>query len=176
MPLRLIYHVGPYYRISRKEGFMTLTIIRFIDLLLVALLVGTMFGIWAGFDPAELSASTYVEQQQRTIRALNTLMPLLGAVCIVLTIVLAVLTKDSPRARYLLVATIVCLLIAGIVTRLKNQPINSLVMTWDFQAPPANWREFRDQWWQWHIVRTVAGIAALCLLILAVLPGRNPAS
>lgn len=154
---------------------MTLTIIRFIDLLLVALLVGTMFGIWAGFDPAELSASTYVEQQQRTIRALNTLMPLLGAVCIILTIVLAVLTNDSPRARYLLVAVIVCLLIAGIVTRFKNQPINSLVMTWDIHAPPVSWKDFRDQWWQWHIVRTVAGIAALCLLILAVLPGRNPA-
>ncbi len=105
---------------------MTLTMISFIDLLLVALLVGTMFGIWIGFNPAGLSASTYIEQQQHTIRALNTLMPLLGAVCIVLTIVLAVLAKDSPRVRYLLVATIVCLLIAGIVTRFRNQPINSL--------------------------------------------------
>ena len=83
---------------------MALTIISFIDLLLVALLVGTMFGIWIGFNPAGLSASTYVEQQQHTIRALNTLMPLLGAICIVLTIALAVLTKDSPRARYLLVS------------------------------------------------------------------------
>ncbi|HMK60915.1 MAG TPA: DUF1772 domain-containing protein [Dissulfurispiraceae bacterium] len=155
---------------------MTLTIMQFIDLLLVALLVGTMFGIWIGFNPAELSASTYVEQQQRTIRALNTLMPLLGAVCIFLTIALAVLTKDSPHARYVLVITAICLLIAGVVTRFKNQPINSLIMTWDAQALPANWAEFRDQWWQWHIVRTVAGIAALCLLILSVLRGRNPAS
>ena len=155
---------------------MTLTMISFIDLLLVALLVGTMFGIWIGFNPAGLSASTYIEQQQHTIRALNMLMPLLGAVCIVLTIVLAVLTKDIPRARYLLVAAVVCLLIGGIVTRFKNQPINSLVMTWNAQAPPANWTELRDQWWQWHIVRTVAGIAALCLLIVAVLPSRNPGS
>ena len=168
--------VSPRVRISRKEEYVTLTIIHFINLLLVALLVGTMFGIWIGFDPAGLSAATYVEQQQHTIRALNTLMPLLGAVCIVLTIVLAVLTQGNPRGRYLLVAAVVCLLIAGVVTRFRNQPINGLVMIWNAQAPPANWTELRDQWWQWHIVRTVVGIAALCLLIVAVLLSRNPAS
>lgn len=152
---------------------MTATIIRFLDLLLVALLVGTMFGIWVGFNPAGLSAATYVEQQQHTIRALNTLMPLLGAVCIVLTFVLVVLTKESRRTRYLLVAVAVCLLLAGAVTRFENQPINSVVMTWTSQAPPANWSELRDQWWQWHIVRTLAGIAALSLLILEVLSNHN---
>lgn len=167
--------VGPHVRISRKEGFMVLTVVRFIDLLLVALLVGTMFGIWIGFNPAGLSASTYIEQQQHTIRALNTLMPLLGAVCIVLTIVLAVLTKDIPLSRYLLVAAVICLLIAGVVTRFKNQQINTVVMTWNAQTPPTNWTELRDQWWQWHIVRMVAGIAALGLLIVAVLHSRNPA-
>jgi uncharacterized membrane protein len=153
----------------------TSTIIRFIDLLLVGLLVGTMFGIWIGYSPAGLTAATYVEQQQHTIRALNTLMPLLGAVCIVLTMAL-MLTKGNRRTRYLLGASVLCLLIAGVVTRFANQPINSLVMTWNAQAPPANWTEFRDQWWQWHIVRTVAGIAALCLLILAVLWNRKPSS
>ena len=153
---------------------MSATIIRFVDLLLVALLVGAIFGIWIGFNPTGLSPATYVEQQQHAIRALNTFMPLLGAACIVLTIALAVLTKEDRRTRYLLIATAVCLLIAGVVTRFENQPINSIVMTWTPQAPPANWMELRDQWWQWHIVRTVAGIAALCLLISAVLSNRNP--
>jgi len=150
------------------------TIIRFVDLLLVALLVGTIFGIWIGFNPAGLSPATYVEQQQHAIRALNTFMPLLGALCIALTIALAVLTKKDRRTRYLLIATAVCLLMAGVVTRFENQPINSIVMTWTPQAPPANWMELRDRWWQWHIVRTLAGIAALCLLISAVLSNRNP--
>jgi len=153
---------------------MTSTIIRFLDLLLVALLVGAMFGIWVGFDPAGLSAATYVEQQQHTIRALNILMPLLGAVCIVLTFVLAFLTKERRRTRYLLLAVAVCLLVAGAVTRFENQPINSVVMTWTSRAPPSNWTELRDQWWQWHIVRTLAGIAALALLILDTLSEHHP--
>ena len=158
----------------RKGNTVSATIIRFVDLLLVALLAGAIFGIWIGFNPAGLSPGTYVEQQQHAILALNTFMPLLGAVCIVLTVALAVLTKGDRGTRYLLIATAVCLLIAGVVTRFENQPINSIVMTWSPQAPPPNWTELRDTWWQWHIVRTVAGIAALCLLILAVLSHRRP--
>ncbi len=155
---------------------MTATIISFIDLLLVALLVGTMFGIWIGFNPSGLSAATYIEQQQRTIRALNTPMPILGAVCIVLTIVIAVLTKDNPSARAILVAAALCMIVAGVVTRFANQPINSQVMAWNIQSPPGNWMELRDRWWHWHIVRTLAGIVALCLLISAALISRNPSN
>lgn len=155
---------------------MTETIIHFIDLLLVSLLVGTMFGVWIGFNPAGLSAATYVEQQQHTIRALNTAMPILGAVCIVLTGVLAILTTSNSEARFLLVAAVICLVVAGVVTRFMNQPINSEVMRWNVQSPPANWMELRDQWWKWHIVRTLAGIGALSLLIWAVLMGYNPSS
>ena len=75
---------------------MTATIIRFIDLLLVALLAGTTFGIWLGFDPAGLSATTYVEQQQHAIRALSTLLPATGALCIVLTLILAMVARAQP--------------------------------------------------------------------------------
>ena len=74
------------------------TTIRFADLFIMALLVGTMFGIWIGFDPAHLSASTYVEQQQQSIRKFNTLLPILGAVCILLTIGLAVLARELTGA------------------------------------------------------------------------------
>jgi hypothetical protein len=60
--------------------------IRFILLLLLSLLIGTMFGIWLGFNPASLSAAAYVEQQQNAIRSLNTLLPVMGAVCILLAV------------------------------------------------------------------------------------------
>jgi len=59
------------------------------------LAVGTMFGIWLGFNPLALTAATYVEQQQNAIRDLNTALPVLGAVCILLTAALAVLTRHE---------------------------------------------------------------------------------
>lgn len=149
------------------------TSLRFIGLLLTSLLVGTMFGIWLGFNPAALSATAYVEMQQNAIRALNVPLPLLGILCTVLTVALAVLVRHDRRARYLLVAAALCLVAAGLITRLGNQPINAVVMTWTAQAPAANWTELRDTWWHLHILRTVAGVAALVLALLAAVGAQR---
>ena len=152
---------------------MTLNIIRFALIVLLALLVGTMFGIWIGFNPASLSALAYVEQQQNAIRSLNTFLPAVGAMCILLTAVLAFLSKGDSRSRYLLVAAAVLMISAALVTRFANQPINAVVMTWSAHAPAANWAQLRDEWWQWHIVRSLAGLAALALTVVAVLVSKR---
>jgi uncharacterized membrane protein len=152
---------------------MASNIIRFVLLMLLALLVGTMFGIWVGFNPSSLSASAYIEQQQNAIRALNTLLPATGAVCILLTVALAALSKGDRRSRYLLLAAAVLMVVAALVTRFGNQPINAVVMTWRAQIPAANWISLRDQWWHWHKVRSLAGIAALALTVLAVLGSKR---
>jgi len=68
---------------------------------------------------------------------------------------------------------VICLAIAGVVTRFGNQPINAVVMTWSPEAPAANWMELRDTWWHWHILRTVAGVAALALALLAAIGGQR---
>ncbi len=155
--------------IRHVEGDTLTTItIRFISLLLTALLVGTMFGIWLGFNPSALTVVAYVEMQQNAIRALNISLPALGAVCILLTATLAVLRKNDKRERSLLIAAVICLVTAGLITRFANQPINALVMTWTAQAP-ANWTELRDSWWHWHIFRTIAGISALVFALIAAL-------
>lgn len=143
-------------------------ILRFVLLMLLALLVGTMFGVWVGFDPAGLSATAYVEQQQNAIRSLNTLLPVMGAVCIVLAATLAWRSKKDPLGRVLLLVAVALLVFAALVTRFANQPINAVVMTWSSQAPPAEWMFLRDRWWQWHVARTVAGIGALALVLLSV--------
>ncbi|WOB09145.1 DUF1772 domain-containing protein [Piscinibacter gummiphilus] len=148
--------------------------IRFISLLLTSLLVGTMFGIWLGFNPAALSAAAYVEMQQNSIRSLNVSLPILGLVCIISTATLAVLTKDDKRSLHLLVVATLCLVAAGLITRFANQPINAIVIGWNPQSPAANWAELRDTWWHWHGVRTVAGVAGLALALLAAVRVRGP--
>lgn len=142
---------------------------RFVLLVLLGLLVGTMFGILIGYNPASLSALAYVEQQQNAIRALNTLLPALGALCILLALCLAALSKGDARSRALYAGAAALMLVAALVTRFGNQPINAIVMSWSPQSPPAGWAQLRDQWWQWHVVRSIAGIGALMLVTLAVL-------
>ena len=151
---------------------MLIASIRFASLLLTALLVGTMFGIWLGFNPAPLSSSAFVEMQQNAIRALNVPLPILGLVCIVLTAALAALTKADKRARWLLVIAALCLAAAGLITRFGNQPINAVFMSWSAQAPPSDWAALRDTWWHWHTLRTVIAVAGFALALLAAV-GRS---
>jgi hypothetical protein len=151
---------------------MLITVLRFFGLFLTALLVGTMFGIWLGFNPAALSAGAYVEMQQNTIRALNVILPALGMLCIVLTSALAAVTKGDRPGRLLLVLAALCLASAGLVTRFANQPINAVVMTWSAEAPPTHWTELRDAWWQLHKVRTALAVGGFALALFAAVRQR----
>jgi uncharacterized membrane protein len=145
------------------------TTIDFFTLLLASLLVGTIFGIWLGYNPKGLSAAVYVAQQQQAIRALNVTMPVLGVVTTLLTIIAAVLARGDPTRLTLLVAAAACFIAAGLITRLLNQPINAIVMTWAVNSPPGNWMQLRDDWWRWHVLRVAFGLGGLCLLIAATL-------
>jgi len=152
-------------------------VLEFSNLLVAALLVGAMFGLWLSLNPSGLDAATYIGQQQLSIRALNVPMPLLGGLTLLLTIIAAVFARsDRPRFAILVVAAI-CLLAAGLITRFLNQPINAIVINWSVNAPPPEWMQLRDSWWQWHIARLGFGICALSLLIAATMKrGRSSVS
>lgn len=141
-------------------------IIRFCNIVMVALVAGTIFGIWIGFNPKDLSAPTFIEQQQNTILALNTLMPILGFITILLTIISAFLLRKKDKIAFtvLLIASLF-LIVSGLITKFGNQPINSIVMSWNMNIPPDNWIELRNQWWIFHEIRTLTAFIGLCLII-----------
>src|ERR1041385_3642522 len=131
-------------------------VVDFVNLLLAALLVGAMFGVWLIFNPSRLAAHVYITLQQQAIRTLNTAMPMLGATTILFTISAAVLGRGDSARLVLLVGTVICFVSAGLITRFLNQPINAVVMTWRIDAPPAKWGALRDEWWRWHLARLAA--------------------
>lgn len=144
---------------------MTTTIIRFCNIVLAALVAGTIFGIWIGYNPNGFTYTTYVEQQQHAILALNTLMPLLGLITILLTISSAFLRRKEKQAFSLLLVASVFLILGGLVTKFGNQPINSIVMTWDNSSPPNDWMNLRDKWWFYHELRTFFTFIGLCIIV-----------
>jgi hypothetical protein len=141
--------------------------LRFLNIIIAALLAGTSFGIWIGFNPLHLSPSTYIEQQQNTIRSLNAIMTALVFSAVVITIISAVLQRgNKPVFSALLIAAllfIACILIS----RFGNQPVNRVIMTWSQGSPPADLSALRDKWWSFHIMRTIAELIALFLVTLA---------
>ncbi len=143
--------------------------INFTALLSLALIVGAMFAVSLIFDPVGIDASTYVSQQQLAVRKLNTILPLLGALSVISVTAAALLARDDKVRAILLIATIMFIVAAGLITRFGNQPINVIIMSWQPNAVPAAWTEFRDQWWRWHMLRFCCGLIALALMIVATL-------
>jgi uncharacterized membrane protein len=142
-------------------------LIQFGSLLSGSLLAGALFGVYLCLNPAGLDAESYTRLQQRGVKTLNTPMPLLGIVTLMFTVAGAVMMRGNPVTRLLMAGAGLSFLIAGLVTRFVNQPINSRVMSWSPTAVPASWAYYRARWWHWHLLRTVAGITGLCLLIAA---------
>ena len=143
--------------------------IDFANLLLAALVVGAMFGVWLFFNPAGLAANIYITMHQQGVRTLNKPMPMLGAATILLTIAAAVLGRNNGARAGLLVGATLCFVAVALITRFLNQPINAIVMTWRSDSAPANWTALRDEWWRWHLIRLAVGLVGLSLLIAAAL-------
>lgn len=148
---------------------MSKVIIDFSDLLFAGLLTGAIFGVFLVMRPAGLDATTYVIQQQNCIRALNSIMPPLGGLTILLTIAAAFAASGDRLRTNMLFAAAAALIVVGLVTRFLNQPINAVVMTWNANSPPVDWTVLRDAWWRWHIVRLGLALMALSLIIAAAL-------
>jgi hypothetical protein len=143
----------------------------FLAVVCAALTAGAMFGLWLAMRGQGLPASAYVAQQQEFIRGMNVAMPRLGATTLALTLAGAFLADGDRTRLTLLLASAACFLVAGLITRFANQPINAVVITWSSAAPPADWQRLRDQWWRWHVRRTLFGVAGLCVLVAASLLG-----
>lgn len=144
-------------------------VLTFANLLSAALLAGAMFGIYLSFNPEGLDAEAYIYQQQHGIRTLNTTMPLLGLLTILLTLTGAIVFRADREVVMLMGFAVASFLAAGLVTRFLNQPINAIVIQWIPHAPPADWTVLRERWWQWHELRTILSVGGLCLVIVAAL-------
>ncbi|MEO8661130.1 MAG: DUF1772 domain-containing protein [Bryobacteraceae bacterium] len=143
--------------------------IDFTNVLLAALLVGAMFGVWLVFNPSGLDARVYLAIQQQGIRTLHPVLPALGAATTLVTVIAAVLGRDDRTRFELLIAAVVCFVVAGLITRFLNMPINAVVKTWNIDALPGNWTNLRDEWWRWHFIRLAAGLGGLSVLLVATL-------
>src|SRR5664280_1226904 len=143
---------------------MTTTIIRFLNIIIAALLAGTSFGIWMGFNPLNLSPSVYIEQQQSMIKALNVLMITLVLSATIITIISAILQRGDKQAFIPLLIASLFFIACVIISRFGNQPINNALMTWTSDTIPNNLSELREKWWTFHIFRTIAELIALCLV------------
>jgi uncharacterized membrane protein len=143
---------------------MAIRIVRFLNIIVAALLAGVSFGIWIGFNPSGLSPSAFIEQQQNMLQSLRTLMVSFVVIATLITILSAYLQKHDKSNFISLIIAAVFFIACILITLFGNKPIDDKVITWTKDAIPNNWTELRDNWWSFHILRTIAEIIALLLV------------
>ena len=143
---------------------MTFTIIRFVNLILAALLAGTSFGICVGLNPDNYSPSTYIEQQQQLVLSLNTLMVSLVIAATIVTIISAVLQRKNKTVFVTLLFAAIFFASCIFISRFGNLPIQTEMLKWKIDTLPDNWTSLRNEWWTLHIIRTIAELIALALV------------
>ena len=147
-------------------------LLQFLAALLFAMVAGSVFGIWRGYDPTTYTAATFVEMHQGAVRGLNVLLPGLALASIVLTLALAWLARGKGMIVWLYLGALLMMVAGGMVTRFFNQPINAQVMGWAADSLPANWAELRAAWWNWHLLRVGFSVLGFALLLAAIILDR----
>ena len=147
-------------------------LIRFINIIITAILAGVSFGIWIGFNPMDLSSSTYIEQQQNMLHSLRILLVSLVFIATIVTIISAFLQKKNNSIFISLLIAAIFLIACILITRFGNKPIDDMVLNWTSGSLPSNWAELRDKWWSLHIMRTIAELIALLLITWTSIKGN----
>lgn len=143
---------------------MNLLIVRFLNVIITAVLAGVSLGIWIGFNPMDLSPAAYLEQQQNMLRSLRKLMVSLVFLATIITLISAFLQKKNRTAFISILVAALFLIVCILITRFGNKPIDDEVMTWTQNSFPGNWSELRHTWWSFHMMRTIAESAALLIV------------
>jgi uncharacterized membrane protein len=156
-----------------KEIGMLASITRFTNIILAALLAGTSFGIWMGLNPTQYSPATYLEQQQQLVGSLNTLMVLLVIFAAIVTIISALLQRKNKGEFIILLAASAFFTSCLFISRFGNVPIQNEILTWSVDSLPGNWTDYRDRWWTFHILRTVAELIALTMVAWTLAKNSN---
>lgn len=146
---------------------MTIKIVRFTNIILVALLAGTSFGLLAGLNPISYSPSTYLEQQQHLVLSLNTLMVSMVIAATLLTSASAFLQRKRKEIFLTLLFAAIFLASCIVISRFGNYPIQKEMLVWKSASMPENWEVFRDKWWSFHIMRTIVELIALILVTVS---------
>ena len=147
--------------------------VHFLALLFTGLIAGAVLAVWQGYDPRGLNAAAFVAMHQGAVRGHSVLMPALALGSLVFIAVSAWYVRNDRVTLGLFGAALLCLVAAGVITAVYNQPVNAEVMGWTAARVPRNWAALRETWWYWHVVRTVLVLAGFALVTAGVLWSRE---
>lgn len=141
-----------------------------VSIVLAGLVVGVYWGPWialtrtiASFEPAVL-LPLVARLSANLAPVMTVLMPL---TLLSVAAVAVVAAFGHPVTLILSVVAFVLLALTLVVTMAVEVPIVKTIESWTLDTLPPDWRERRDRWVSFHLLRVIPGVVALALLATA---------
>jgi len=116
-----------------------------------------------------MAGATYVDFFQVLDRRIAIPIAVIGVLGPVLAGVSAAVCRSNRPMFVFLISACGLGAVSVFVTVLASVPINDQIATWNPSALPAGYEEVLRRWWQWHAVRLVTSVGAMCAAFLALL-------
>ena len=157
---------------------MALKVVRFINLLLVALTLGMTFcHVMEIAGKLRLDGAAWLTVQHNLYVAFGVVGAAIEVLAIVLTWVTALMVRGRrPAARWTLAAAACVTAGLGVWFALVA-PMNAALSGWTPETLPADWTSYRNQWEIGHAVHAALfglGFGALVVALLAEIPNKAP--
>ena len=137
-------------------------------IILSGVLAGAILATWLSEASLSSSADVWITYHQAITPAYTQAVPPIGGLALVATLAAQAASWRDPRTHRLVLAAMGCLLVGLLVAVVVHFPINDVIMTWQPDAPPADWQDLRARWLTSHAVRTWVAVAGFVLLVLAI--------
>ncbi len=143
-----------------------------ISIVLLAFVGGMYWGPWLALSRsmATFDSDVFLVIVKRMTRNMEPVMTVLMPIALVSSVPVLILSfNPHPKTFYLTLAGLVLFIITLLVTMLVEVPIVKQITSWTEPTLPSNWKELRDRWGRFHILRVVPAIAGLVLLLIGAI-------
>jgi len=143
---------------------MKLKIAEFATLMLIALVMGVLWGTWFTLTRsiADFSAAEFIHIGKTIIANVAIPMRIIMPATLLMMIITILLSRRVNTASfYLYILSFLLMVVTLIITVAVEVPIDNKIKTWTEATVPANWQALRHTWDQFHTARTFTSIAGL---------------
>ena len=156
---------------------MKLKLAQFINILLLFLVAGVLWGTWFSLARSitSITPETFLAIGKIMIENLALPMSILMPIALLSTLPALILLyqQKSTLAFYLTLSGLALFVVALVVTLVVNVPIDNQIKQWTVETLPTNWEAIRDRWEFYHVVRTFVSLSGLMLIVGAALIPRR---
>ena len=148
-----------------------LHIIQFVTIILLIVVTGVFWGTWLALTRSlnAFSLAEFIHNGKVIIANLATPMSIIFPICI-LSILLTLKSshKECSKQFYFTLAALVFILAALLITLLVEVPIDKKINTWTVATAPPGWKDIRNTWGTFHVLRTLAALAGTICFIFPI--------